>query len=138
MRHHLVATRENRSSGFPNRSDTNRPAYSQRMARGLKFRIKKVEELYYPCSENKGADQLRSYCEADLRLCFRIGNHPVFSSAALKCQLASYYQRRLYLDHINIICKIHRPFHCFRSIAIFSLNSCAIVVPATGRGGVLV
>ena len=26
--------------------------------------------LYYPCSENKGADQLRGYCEADLRLCF--------------------------------------------------------------------
>ena len=28
--------------------------------------------MYYPSSENKGADQLRSYCEADLRLCFRI------------------------------------------------------------------
>ena len=26
--------------------------------------------MFYPCSENKGADQLRSYCEADLRLCF--------------------------------------------------------------------
>ena len=24
------------------------------------------------CSENKKADQLRSYCAADLRLCFRI------------------------------------------------------------------
>ena len=24
------------------------------------------------CKENKGADQLRGYCEADLRLCFRI------------------------------------------------------------------
>ena len=35
--------------------------------------------MYYPCSENKGADQLRSYCEADLRLCFRIGENPVFS-----------------------------------------------------------
>ena len=23
------------------------------------------------CSENKGADQLGSYCEADLRFCFR-------------------------------------------------------------------
>ena len=30
--------------------------------------------MYYPSSENKGADQLRSYCEADLRLCFRIGS----------------------------------------------------------------
>ena len=27
------------------------------MARGLKFRIKVDEGLYYPCSENKGADQ---------------------------------------------------------------------------------
>ena len=31
------------------------------------------------CSENKGADQLCSYCTADLRLCFRIGKIPVFS-----------------------------------------------------------
>ena len=31
-----------------------------------------VEGLYYPCSENKDADQLRGYREADLRLCFRI------------------------------------------------------------------
>ena len=36
------------------------------------------EELYYPCSENKGADQLRSYCEADLRLCFRLCRLLVF------------------------------------------------------------
>ena len=31
-----------------------------------------MEELYYPSSENKGADQLRGYREADLRLCFRL------------------------------------------------------------------
>ena len=30
------------------------------------------EGLYYPCSENKDADQLHGYVEADLRLCFRI------------------------------------------------------------------
>ena len=29
-----------------------------------------MEELYYPCSEKKGTDQLHSDCEADLRLCF--------------------------------------------------------------------
>ena len=28
--------------------------------------------MYYLCSENKGTDQLSGYCEADLRLCFRI------------------------------------------------------------------
>ena len=63
----------NRSLGFPTQSDTNRPVQSQKQARSLKFQIKEEERLYYPCSENKGADQLRSYCEADLRLCFRIG-----------------------------------------------------------------
>ena len=26
--------------------------------------------MYYPCSENEGADQLGGYREADLRLCF--------------------------------------------------------------------
>ena len=38
-----------------------------------------MEGLYYPCSENKGADQLRGYREADLRLCFCICKKPVFS-----------------------------------------------------------
>ena len=59
--------------------DTNQAVQLQKMARGLKFRIQKVEGLYYPCSENKGADQLRGYREADLRLCFRIYKSPVFS-----------------------------------------------------------
>ena len=35
--------------------------------------------MYYPSSENKGADQLGGYREAGLRLCFRIGKDPVFS-----------------------------------------------------------
>ena len=38
-----------------------------------------MEGLYYPDSENKGADQLRSYCATDLRLCFRLCKKPVFS-----------------------------------------------------------
>ena len=64
---------------FPTWSDTNRSVQLQKMARGLKFRIYKVEGLYYPCSENKGDDQLRGYREADLRLCFRICKMFVFS-----------------------------------------------------------
>ena len=71
--------RENQSSRFPTKSDRNRAVQSQKMVRGWKSWIQKVEELYYPCSKNKGADQLRSYCEADLRLCFRIDKNPVFS-----------------------------------------------------------
>ena len=53
-------------------TDTNRALQSLNLARGLKFRIQKEEGLYYPCSENKGADQLRGYREADLHLCFCI------------------------------------------------------------------
>ena len=50
---------------FRNRSDTNPAVQAQKMARGWKFWTYKVQELYYPCSENKGADQLHSCCEAD-------------------------------------------------------------------------
>ena len=51
-------------------SDTNQAVLSLNMARGLKFRIQKEEGLYYPCSENKGADQLRGYRKDDLRLAY--------------------------------------------------------------------
>ena len=64
---------------FPTRSNTNQAVQLKKMARGLKFWIKKIEGLYYLCSENKGADQVRSYREADLRLCFRICKMLVFS-----------------------------------------------------------
>ena len=57
---------------FPTWSDTNQAVQLQRTARDLKFRIYIVEGLYYLCSENKGADQLRGYRKADLRLCFGI------------------------------------------------------------------
>ena len=63
---------------FPNRSDTNRPVQAQKRARSLKFWIEVEEELYYPSCENKGADQLRGYREADLRLCFRLCRLLVF------------------------------------------------------------
>ena len=62
----------------PTRSDTNRAVQSQKMVRGWKFWNYNVEELYYPCSEIKGADQLRSYFEADLRLCFHLCRFLVF------------------------------------------------------------
>ena len=66
--------------GFQTRSNTIQAVQSQKMARGSKFRINKVEGSYCLCSENKGADQLRSYCAADLRLCFRICKNQVFSN----------------------------------------------------------
>ena len=65
--------------GFPTRSHTNRAVQAHKMVRGLKFCMLEVEGLYYLCRENKDADQLRSYREADLRLCFCICKKPVFS-----------------------------------------------------------
>ena len=53
--------RENWSSGFSSKSDTNQLVQLQNMARSLKFQIKEKGELYYLFIENKGADQLRSY-----------------------------------------------------------------------------
>ena len=47
---------------FPNRSDTNRSVQFQKMARDMKFWIKKVEELYYPSSENKFAVTAKLIC----------------------------------------------------------------------------
>ena len=47
-----------------------RSVQSLEMARGLKFWIQEVEVYYYPNSKNKGADQLHSYRELDLHLCF--------------------------------------------------------------------
>ena len=64
---------------FSTCSDTNQAVQLQKMARGLKFRILIGEGLYYLCSENKGADQLHGYSEADLCLCFRICKMLVFT-----------------------------------------------------------
>ena len=64
---------------FPTWSDTNQAVQLQKMARGLKVRIQNIGGSYYLCSENKGADQLLGYREADLRLCFRICKTLVFS-----------------------------------------------------------
>ena len=64
---------------FPTYSDTNQAVQLQKIARGMKFWIMKVEGSYYLGSENKGANQLRGHREADLRLCFRICKMLVFS-----------------------------------------------------------
>ena len=66
-------------------SDTNPAVDPQKVARGLKFWNKIEQGLYYPCSENICADQLRGYREADLRLCFRICKKPVLSRRGAGC-----------------------------------------------------
>ena len=73
---------------FPTRSGTNHAVQPEKMARSLKFWIKEEEGLYCLCRENKGADQLCSYCEAALRLLFELtGSVPSycwFSSAVFR------------------------------------------------------
>ena len=54
--------RENRSPVFPTLLDTNQAVQAQKIVRSLKFWILDEEGFYYQCSENKGADQLCSYC----------------------------------------------------------------------------
>ena len=60
--------------------------------------------MYYPYSENKDADQLRGYREADLRLCFRpckllvfsrTGSFILFYNVLFKCH--SYKRQSVYL-----------------------------------------
>ena len=43
------------------------------------FTSTEVEGYYFLCNENKGTDQLHSYCAADLCLCFHICKKQVFS-----------------------------------------------------------
>ena len=51
----------------------------QKIAKRLKFQNwKEASYIYHPVNENKSADQLCSYCEADLRLCFCICRALVF------------------------------------------------------------
>ena len=54
-----ATSRENQPSGFPTRLDTNWAVQTQKMAEGLEFCTKELDGLYYVCSDNKGADQLR-------------------------------------------------------------------------------
>ena len=61
-----------------------------------------VEGLYYPYSENKGADQLRGYREADLRLCLRICKKPVFSRRS----------SNLYIYALMLLCVITKTRPC--------------------------
>ena len=74
-----AAMRENRVSGFWTRSDSKRTVQPHKQVRILKFWWGAEEELCFLSRENNGADQLCSYCTADLRLCFLIGKNPVLS-----------------------------------------------------------
>ena len=88
--------------GVSDRSDINWSVNSQEKARSLKFVTYDEEKCYYPRSENKGANQLCSYCTADLRLCFCIGNNPVFS----RCGSLATTSYLLHKDSLYYSCKL--------------------------------
>ena len=73
--------------------------------------------MYYLCSKNKGADQLRGYREADLRLCFRICKKPVFSRGGSYNRMSSFnpsqgVQGRMVLV-VNFFVFLKLLFFCF-------------------------
>ena len=89
---------------FPTRSDTNRPGQLQKQAGSLKFWIYLEEGLYYPSSENKDADQLRGYREADPRLCFRLCRLLVFpcGGSFFFCNVRTYCRSRIIIIFIKV------------------------------------
>ena len=64
-----ASSRENLSSGFSTRYDSNRPAKQQKLARSLNFRIYKKEVLYYLGSEQQRCWSDCADAQADLHLC---------------------------------------------------------------------
>ena len=60
---------ENLSSRFSTRVDTNLPAQLQKLARGLKFRIQKLEVLCFLSSEQQRCWSDCANAQADLHLC---------------------------------------------------------------------
>ena len=51
----------------------------RRWLQASNFGFRKQRDCTIRVAKTKGADQLRGYREADLRLCFRICKNPVFS-----------------------------------------------------------
>ena len=68
--------------------------------------------MFYPCSENKGADQLRDYCEADLRLCFRICRLLVFPSWHEAAHFF-YYNFKFKPCHEELFIRVSNLYACF-------------------------
>ena len=106
---------------FPNRFNTKPVVHSEKQARSLKFGIKEEEKVYRTTLEakKKGADQLRCYRQADLRLCFHIYRLLVFScSGTNDFNFPIQPVLQYYKSYIHVLC-------CFFSVlgflAIFSI-----------------
>ena len=97
----------NRTSWVSTRSDTNWPVKSQKKARSSRFWIQEEEGLYYSRSENKGSDQLCSYCTGDLHLCLRISKLLFFScngsyDTIFECKNKHLFEKNIYVVIITV------------------------------------
>ena len=73
-------SRENLSSGFATSVDSNRHVQSQNLGySGLKFRIWKIEVLYYPGNKQQWPDQTAWRCRLICAFVVRIWHKQVFS-----------------------------------------------------------
>ena len=100
--------------------------------------------MYYPSSENKGADQLRGYREADLRLCFRLcrllvfprgGSNVIVDNCPLGDQPGVLSDRsQTCADYVA-----DNPYRCYPEISSYVSKSCCESCAAiyTGVQGVL-
>ena len=79
--------------------------------------------MSYLCSENKGADQLRGYREADLRLCFRIcktlfftchGSFVFYGTPDAKALSEARPSAITVQPHYNAIFGVHRTRPCYK------------------------
>ena len=85
--------------------------------------------MYYPYSENKGADQLSSYCEADLRLCFRICRLLVFPCGSSLIVVhpnnicSTVYHCKYYFSHSQFINNSSSQQHLFSYVIFLEITS---------------
>ena len=82
------------------RSDTNWPVQLQKLARSLKFPMLEEEDLNYPCSKIKGADQLCCYFFTVFSGCGSL-NNILFHTFNTKLFKVGYQCEQLQKVHIN-------------------------------------
>ena len=105
--HIRAASRENLSSRFPTRSDTNRAVKPQKIGRGLKFLIYEEEGFYHLCSVNKALIS----CTVTAQLIY-----------AFVC---TYAKSRLSHNAAHIYTGVHKSMHFFLLwfyICAFNIN----------------
>ena len=90
-----------------------------------------MESLKVAFSENKGADQLRSYCEADLRLWFRI-----FRLFSHKASHMVIHRRAILALNLSFLNRLHLSKVVLKCAAMFEFRL-SVLVNSYGYVGML-